>query len=82
MFWKTQYLPSNKYIKKHYDVTIDWNGEFFCGIKLKLNYDKKNVEIYMPNYVNEALARIHRSPPIKPQYTPHPYNDPVYGQKH
>ena len=28
--------------KKHYNITIDWNGENFCGIKLKWDYDKKN----------------------------------------
>ena len=35
----------------------------------------------MPNYVNKALARLHRLLPIKPQHSPHPYNAPIYGQK-
>ena len=28
-------------LKKHYNVTIDWNGEIFFGIKLKWEYGKK-----------------------------------------
>ena len=36
----------------------------------------------MSNYVNKALARLHNPPPIKPQNSPHPYNAPIYGQKH
>ena len=36
----------------------------------------------MQNYVNKDLARLHHPLPIKPQRSPHPYNDPIYGQKH
>ena len=35
----------------------------------------------MPNNVNKALVRIHRSPPIKPQHPPHPYNALIYTHK-
>ena len=79
--WKTQIWPSNQNIKKHYNTTIDWNGEIFCRIKLKWDYDRKNVDISMPNYVNKALARLHHPPPIKPQHYPHTYNAPIYGHK-
>ena len=48
---------------------------------LKWDYDKKTVDISMPNYVNKALARLHHTPPIKTQHSPHPYNAPIYGQK-
>ena len=30
-------------------VTIDWNGQSFCGIKFKWYYDKKDVNLSMPN---------------------------------
>ena len=60
---------------------MDWNGEIFCGIKLKWDYDKKTVDTSMPNCVIKALARLNRSPPIKLQHSPHPCNAPVYGQK-
>ena len=79
--WKTQIWPSNQNIKKHYNTTIDWNGEIFCRIKLKWDYDRKTVDISMPNYVNKALARLHHPPPIKPQHYPHTYNAPIYGHK-
>ena len=35
----------------------------------------------MQNYVNKALARIHHTPPMKPQHSPYPYNASVYAQK-
>ena len=35
----------------------------------------------MSNYVNKDLSCLHHPPSIKPQHSPHPYNDPVYGQK-
>ena len=54
---------------KNHNVTIDWNGESFCGFKLKWYYDTKTVDLSMPNYVNKALARLHHNPPINPQYS-------------
>ena len=36
----------------------------------------------MPNYVNKVLSRLHHPPTIKPQHPPHPYNAPIYVQKH
>ena len=67
----------NNTFKKHCNVTIDWNGFSFCGIKLKWDHDKKTVDISMENYAKKALAIIHHSPPIKPQHLPPPYNAPV-----
>ena len=52
-----------------------------CGITLKWDYEKKTVDISMPNYFNKALAHLQHPPLIKPQHSPHPYNAPIYGQK-
>ena len=41
----------------------------------------KTVNMSMPNYANKAHAYLHHYPSMKPQHSPHPYNDPVYGQK-
>ena len=58
------------------------NSEIFCGIKLEWYYDRKTVDLSVPNYINNALACLHHPPPIKPQHFPHPYNAPIYGHKH
>ena len=68
-------------LKKTLHVTIYWNGEIFYGTKLKWDYNNKTVNISIPNYVNKALAGLHHSLPIKPQYYPHLYNAPVYSHK-
>ena len=36
-------------LKKHYEITVDWEGKLFCGIHLKWDYDKRTVELSMPN---------------------------------
>ena len=77
IFGKHNYDHLINTFKKHNNVTIDWNGEIFCVIKLKWDYDKKTVDPAIPNYVNKALARLHNYSPIKPPHHPHPYNAPV-----
>ena len=67
--------------KKHYTVNIDWNGENFCGIKLKWDHDEKTFDISIPNYVSKAIARLHHYLTIKPKHSPRSYNAPVYSHK-
>jgi hypothetical protein len=68
-------------LKKHYDLTIDQDGQIFCGIHLLWDYKKRTVDLSMPNYVTKARARLRHSPPAKQQHSPHPYAAPTYGQK-
>ena len=35
----------------------------------------------MPNYVAKALAQFNHPIPARPQYAPHKWNKPAYGQK-
>jgi len=68
-------------LKKNYDVTIDREGKIFCGIHLKWDYDKRTVDLSIPNYVTKARAILQHEAPKKPQHSPHPYAAPQYGQK-
>jgi hypothetical protein len=68
-------------LQKHYDVTINKNGEIFCGIHLKWDYKNHTVDLTMPKYVSKALARLQHPAPKQPQHSPHPYAAPAYGQK-
>ena len=38
-------------LKSKYEITQDWSGENFCGLKLKWNYDKGYMDMSMPQYV-------------------------------
>ena len=78
---KTQFRPYNQYIKKHYDITVDWNDEIVCGINFEWDYNKKTVYIYVTNYFNKSLASLNHYPPIKPQHNPHTYHATFYYQK-
>ena len=35
----------------------------------------------MPNYVSKALAQLNHPTPTRPQYAPHKWIKPTYGQK-
>jgi endonuclease I len=35
-------------LKQYYEVTEDWTGALYCGIKLEWNYDNKIVDLSMP----------------------------------
>ncbi|KAL7483627.1 hypothetical protein ACHAW6_009271, partial [Cyclotella cf. meneghiniana] len=52
---KTVGLSHAKHLKhaleKYYNVTVDWKGELFCGIKLDWDYKKQTVDLSMPNYI-------------------------------
>jgi hypothetical protein len=62
-------------------VSCNWNGELFCGITLKWNYDNRTVDLSMQKYIEATLCRFQHSAPAKLQYTPHPCNKPQYGAK-
>ena len=44
-------------LKDHYDITIDWNGNNYCGLKVDWNYQKQYVDISMPGYIAKVLRR-------------------------
>ena len=64
-----------------YQITVDWEGTDFCGLKLKWDYEKGTVDISMPGYVKKALQRFDHDSPTKPQDAPHPWTKPNYGAK-
>ena len=67
-------------LKDFYEVEIDWDGELYCGITLKWNYDGKYVDISMPNYVRKQLLRYRHSAPKRKQNCPFEPNAVHYGK--
>ena len=69
-------------LKKDYEsVSADWNGDLFCGITLKWDYDKRTCDLSMPNYVQKALHEYQHAMPKRPEHAPHVHMEPQYGAK-
>ena len=67
-------------LKKHYEITVDWEGKLFCSIHLSWDYDKHTIELSMPSNVDKALQWFHKhSKTSKPEHSPHKWNRPRFG---
>ena len=44
-------------LKKHYDITVDWKGELFVGIRIKWDYEKRTLDTHIPNFFPKALHK-------------------------
>ena len=43
-----------KCIKEKYELTEDWSGNLYCGIKLHWDYNACTVDISMPGYIKNS----------------------------
>ena len=68
-------------LKETYEVTADWQGELFVGIRLNWDYDKRTVTLSMPGYIEKALKRFQHDAPAKPEHSPHAAQDKQIGVK-
>ena len=68
-------------LRAHYKISVDWEGKKYCGLSIKWNYEKQYVDVSMPGYVAKALQRLQHTSPARPQYAPHQWTQPAYGQK-
>ena len=64
-----------------YKISVDWDGERYCGLIMKWNYTKRHCDISMPGYIERALTRFDHPKPKKPQDNPFKYIAPDYGAK-
>ena len=62
----------------NYTIETDWTGSLYCGINLTWNYDKKYVDIAMPNYVLKQLTKYNYTPK-RPQHCPYSPAPMKYG---
>ena len=69
-------------MKAQYEITVDLTGSKYLGLKIEWNYDKKYVEISMPDYIGKALIRFaHAHSTKRQQHAPHQWNVPQFGVK-
>ena len=68
-------------LRNNYTITIDWTGTHYCGLTIDCHYEKVYIDISMPDYIVDALQKFQHQPPKYPQYAPHKWTTPEYGQK-
>jgi hypothetical protein len=67
-------------LEADYTVSKDWTGGLYCGITLKWNYVSKHVDLSMSGYIKDAFHKFQHPLPKSPQYAPHNWTIPAYGQ--
>jgi hypothetical protein len=68
-------------LETEYTVSKDWTGGPYCGITLNWDYANKHVDLSMPGYIKDALHKFQHPLPKRPQYAPHNWTVPAYGQR-
>ena len=69
-------------MEKNYEaVSVDWDGESLCSIKLEWNYQNRTADLSMPGYITKLLQRFLHLIPKKPEHQPHCHARPQYGTK-
>ena len=67
-------------LAKHYDYTIDWTGENYCGLNIKWNYTAGHVDVSIDGYIKHLLKRLNHPTPSTPVHAPHEWQAPIYGK--
>ena len=71
-----------KVLWEHYEaLSVDWECEIFCSIKLDLDYKKRTVNLIMSGYMAKVLQRFLHPIPKIPEHHPHQHFQPQYATK-
>jgi hypothetical protein len=46
-------------LKKKYELTEDWDGNLYCGIKLNWNYDNHSLDIFDAGIYHQTTPEVH-----------------------
>jgi hypothetical protein len=69
-----------KALEQHYTMSKYCTGGLYCGITLKWDYLNTHVDLSMPGYITAMLHKYQHPPAKRPQYAPHKWTEPAYGQ--
>jgi hypothetical protein len=62
-------------------ITIQWEGELYCGIPLKWDYINCTINImYLLDCIKKALHQFQVPTPSRAHHSPHAWNCPNYGK--
>ena len=65
-----------------YELTEDWSGDIYCGIKLKWDYKARTaVNLSMPGYIAKVLQKYKHCMPTTPQHCPYKPAAKQFGGK-
>ena len=68
-------------LQQHYKISIDWEGKDYLGLHLDWNYPHGYVDVSMPKYIPKLLSRLNHPAPKRPQFAPHRWTQPAFGQR-
>jgi endonuclease I len=68
-------------LEKNYEISSDWTGSAYCGLKIEWDFNNIVFDSYMPGYIKESLHKFQHPAPVHPEHAPHAWNTPVYGAK-
>ncbi len=66
-------------LKTYYKLTKDWDGNLYCGIKLKWDYNARMLDISMSGYIVKQLQKYKHDMPTRPQHCPYTPQPRQYG---
>ncbi len=70
-----------KALKQDYMITIDWGATKYIRLAINWDYNKGQVHVQMPGYLDKAFLKFKHGAPSKKQNSPHPHAIPQYGSK-
>jgi hypothetical protein len=59
-----------KTLKLYYPISLNWEGNLYCGIKLDWDYMADTIDLSMPGYVEKALQHFQHPTPCQPYHAP------------
>jgi hypothetical protein len=68
-------------VNSKYDLTMDWTGNLYCGIRLKWDYKQRTLDISMPGYIQKQLQKYKHASPLHPQHCPYAPLPKQYGSE-
>jgi hypothetical protein len=68
-------------LQENYEISTDWAGFLYCGIKLQWYYEARTVDLSMPGYIAAVLHCFQHPPPERPQHAPYKQQPINYGAK-
>ena len=68
-------------IRKKYELTEDWDGDLYCGIRRKWDYIARTLDISMPGYIVKQLEKYAHASPPKQQHCPYAPQPKKYGSE-
>ena len=69
-----------KTVMSRYDGKASWYPDYYFGMTLEWDYEKRTCKLSMPEYVKQVLCKFQHI--LKQKcYSPSPFTPPIYGKK-